>query len=76
MLKKLLLVFFVTFTAALASQVTMSGKVYDEYLEPFPNALINSLQGKTTSDIDGNFTLTLKSKLLVYDLEKNYTKNY
>ena len=63
MLKKLLLVFFVTFSAALASQVTMSGKVYDEYLEPFPNALINSLQGKTTSDIEGNFTLTLKSKL-------------
>ncbi|MCT4699959.1 TonB-dependent receptor [Tenacibaculum haliotis] len=63
MLKKLLLVFFVTFSTVLVSQVTMSGKVYDEYLEPFPNALINSLQGKTTSDIDGNFTLKLKSKL-------------
>ena len=61
MLKKLLLVFFVTCSIALSAQVAVTGKVYDEYLEPFPSALINSLQGKTTSDIDGNFTLSVKS---------------
>ncbi|MDO6743030.1 TonB-dependent receptor [Tenacibaculum soleae] len=63
MLKKLLLGFFVTYSFLLSAQVTVSGKVYDEYLEPFPNALINSLQGKTISGVDGNFTLTLKSEL-------------
>ncbi|CAM1349100.1 TonB-dependent receptor [Tenacibaculum insulae] len=61
MLRKLLLVFFVTCSIALSAQVTMTGKVYDEYLEPFPSALVNSLQGKTTSDVDGNFTLSVKS---------------
>ena len=61
MLKKLLLGFFVTCSFALSAQVAVTGKVYDEYLEPFPSALINSLEGKTTSDIDGNFTLSVKS---------------
>ena len=62
MLKRLWLVFFITYSFALSAQEIVVGKVYDEYLEPFPGALINSIQGKTTSDIDGNFRLSVKSK--------------
>ncbi len=57
MLKKLLLVFFVTCSAALSAQVAMKGKVYDEYLEPFPSALIIYGNQKVNSDIDGDFTI-------------------
>ncbi len=61
MFKKLLLIVFLTCSIAFYGQTEITGKVYDEYLEPFPSALINSVQGKTTSDIDGNFTLVVKS---------------
>ncbi|WBX73614.1 carboxypeptidase-like regulatory domain-containing protein [Tenacibaculum pacificus] len=60
-----MLFFFVISSIALSAQITLKGKVYDEYLDPFPNAIINSLQSTatTTSNINGNFTLTLKKKL-------------
>lgn len=35
----------------------MKGKVYDEYLEPFPSALITYGEQRVSSDIDGNFTI-------------------
>ncbi|WP_233899589.1 TonB-dependent receptor [Tenacibaculum piscium] len=64
MLKKIVLFFFVIFSIALSAQVTLKGKVYDEYLEPFPSAIINSLDGGiTTSDINGDFTLIATDKL-------------
>ncbi|SOU85934.1 TonB-dependent receptor [Tenacibaculum dicentrarchi] len=58
MLKKLLLFFFVTSSFALSAQLILKGKVYDEYLEPFPSALINSLENSAVSTVDGSFTLT------------------
>ncbi|MEX6626991.1 TonB-dependent receptor [Tenacibaculum salmonis] len=60
--KKLLLLFFVIYSIAISAQVTIEGKVYDEYLEPFPSAIINSLDSRIVSDIDGSFTLTVKSE--------------
>ena len=57
MLKKLLLVFFVICSVALSAQVAMTGKVYDEYLEPFPSALIIFGDQRVSSDIEGNFTI-------------------
>lgn len=61
MFKKLLVAIFVLSSIAFYGQTTVTGKVYDEYLEPFPSASINSVNGQTTSDNDGNFTFTVKS---------------
>ncbi|WCC42294.1 TonB-dependent receptor [Tenacibaculum finnmarkense] len=58
MLKKLLLFFFIAFSVTLSAQRTLTGKVYDEYLEPFPSALINSLENSAISAADGSFSLT------------------
>lgn len=57
MLKKLLVAFFVVIGMSLSAQTAMNGKIYDEYLEPFPGALIVSGDQKVSSDIDGNFIL-------------------
>ncbi|CAM1334121.1 TonB-dependent receptor [Tenacibaculum aestuariivivum] len=63
MLKKLLLLLFLINTIALSAQLTVSGRVYNEYLEPFPSALINSLENSSISDIEGNFTLKISKNL-------------
>lgn len=40
---------------------SISGEVFDEYLEPFPGAIITTSEGKTiTSKFDGTFTLNVK----------------
>ena len=57
MLRKLLF-FLICFSSLITSaQTTISGTVFDEYLEPFPGAIISSPYGTTTSDFEGTFTL-------------------
>lgn len=55
--KKLLIVFFALSSLVSMAQ-TISGKVYDEYLEPFPGANVKTSKQRTSTDIDGNFSLT------------------
>ncbi len=44
-----------------SQEVELKGEVFDEYLEPFANALIKTPNGKTTtSDHDGQFTIKTK----------------
>ena len=45
-------------------QATIKGTVFDEYLEPFSGAIINSPLGNATSDFEGAFSLNI-SKLPV-----------
>ncbi len=57
MFKKLLSIFLVVCAVSVYGQTTINGKVYDEYLEPFSNAVIISGNDRTTSDFEGSFTL-------------------
>jgi len=77
-MKKLLL--FLIFLGSLftSAQTIIEGTVFDEYLEPFPNAIISSSSSnKTTSNFEGVFTLevinlpvTLTISSLGYSSEK------
>ncbi|TDQ28374.1 TonB-dependent receptor [Tenacibaculum caenipelagi] len=60
MFKKLLSILFIACSVSFYGQTTINGKVYDEYLEPFSNAVVVSGDARATSDFDGNFTLTVK----------------
>ena len=66
MFKKQLLMIVFTLCALMSyAQVEIKGLVYDEYLEPFYNAKV-TLNGKaTTSNQEGEFTLSLSQKLPV-----------
>ncbi len=57
MFKKILTVFLIICGASISAQVSMSGKIYDEYLEPFPSALIAFGNQTVSSEFDGSFTL-------------------
>ena len=57
MTKKILSFLFCLYNLVTVAQVTIKGTVFDEYLEPFPNAVVSSPSGKTTSDFEGYFTL-------------------
>ena len=62
MIKKLLAILFCIggFSLAIA-QTEISGLIFDEYLEPFPSAIVKTSEGKsTTSDYDGAFTVKIK----------------
>ncbi|WP_440120110.1 TonB-dependent receptor [Tenacibaculum sp. Ill] len=61
MFKKLLSIVLVVCSMAIYAQTTVNGKIYDEYLEPFPNAVILSGEARATSDFEGKFTLQVKS---------------
>ncbi|WP_440068223.1 hypothetical protein [Tenacibaculum discolor] len=61
MFKKLLSLVLVVCSMAIYAQTTVNGKIYDEYLEPFPNAVILSGEARATSDFEGKFTLQVKS---------------
>ncbi|OSY88901.1 membrane protein [Tenacibaculum holothuriorum] len=61
MIKKLPIVFLMLFSIVSIAQ-TISGKVYDEYLEPFPGANVKTSTQRISTDIDGNFTLTKQEK--------------
>jgi len=60
MFKNLLSIFLVVCAISVYGQTTIKGKVYDEYLEPFSNAVIISKDTRATSDFDGNFSITVK----------------
>ncbi|WP_428741433.1 TonB-dependent receptor [Tenacibaculum sp.] len=60
MFKKLLSILFIACSVSFYGQTTINGKVYDEYLEPFSNAVVVSGDARATSNFDGNFTLTVK----------------
>ncbi len=47
----------------LIAQTTISGKVFDEYLEPFTGATVKAGKVKVLSDYNGDFTLKLQKKL-------------
>ncbi|WP_417784784.1 TonB-dependent receptor [Tenacibaculum sp.] len=61
MFKKLLSLVLVVCSMSIYAQTTVNGKIYDEYLEPFPNAVILSGEARATSDFEGKFTLQVKS---------------
>ncbi|WBX73725.1 TonB-dependent receptor plug domain-containing protein [Tenacibaculum pacificus] len=54
-------VFF--YATLLTAQVTVKGKVFDIYLEPISIVNVTSLPVKTTTDINGSFTLKVNKKL-------------
>lgn len=61
---KLLLQTIVLFcTTLVTAQITVKGKVFDIYLEKLSTINVTSLPEKTTTDIDGNFTLKVNKKL-------------
>lgn len=57
MQKKILLPIFLLLNTFLFAQSTITGTVYDEYLEPFTNAVITTSKEQVISDSDGTFTL-------------------
>ncbi|AZJ32791.1 CarboxypepD_reg-like domain-containing protein [Tenacibaculum mesophilum] len=61
MFKKLLTMFLVICSVSIYAQTTINGKVYDEYLEPFSNAVVLIGSDRTTSSSDGTFILATKS---------------
>ncbi|MBE7696757.1 carboxypeptidase-like regulatory domain-containing protein [Tenacibaculum finnmarkense] len=65
MFKKTPFFFLMIFSVALSAQISLKGKVYDEYLDPLPNVSIKSLQSTaaTTSTSAGDFTLIIARKL-------------
>ncbi len=62
MIKKLLTtLFFIGSYFLCVSQTEITGLVFDEYLEPFPGAIVKTSEGKsTTSDFDGAFKIKVK----------------
>ncbi len=61
MVKKLLLLLFITSSYFLLAQTEVKGLVFDEYLEPFPGATVKTSEGKsTTSNFDGEFVVNVK----------------
>lgn len=60
MLKKLLSLFICLCSISISAQTTITGTIFDEYLEPFPGAIILSSDGNTTSTYEGTFTLNVK----------------
>lgn len=61
MIKKLLFFLLISSSCVLIAQTEISGLVFDEYLEPFPGAIIKTSEGKsTTSDYDGAFSIKAK----------------
>lgn len=61
-MKVLLTLLLLTFTTILNAQLTIKGQVLDENNEPLPyaNIIAKKTTIGTTSDFDGNFTITLK----------------
>jgi len=73
--RKNLWLFLVLVTLGLQAQTTVSGRIMDgEYNEPLigANVLIQGTTTGTSTDLDGNFTLT-SSQPLPWDLEISYT---
>ncbi len=60
MTRKLLSAFIFLSGLMAMSQTTIKGTIFNEYLEPFPGAIINSSSGSVTSNFDGEFILTVK----------------
>lgn len=62
MIKKLLAFLFCIGSYSLAiAQTEISGLIFDEYLEPFPGAIVKTSEGKSvSSDYDGVFTIKIK----------------
>lgn len=65
MKRTLLLLVLCLFTISIHAQTKISGKIFDEYLEPFAGAVIKTANSQTTSNFDGEFTLTLKKSIPV-----------
>ncbi|CAL2107076.1 iron complex outermembrane recepter protein [Tenacibaculum sp. 190524A02b] len=55
--KILLTILFMVSFAIVNAQISITGNVYDEYLEPFSNAKIKTLDTNVTSGSDGSFSL-------------------
>ena len=84
MIKKLLAILFCIGSYSLAiAQTEISGLIFDEYLEPFPSAIVKTSEGRsTTSDYDGAFTVKIKKfpvtinvSLVGYQTEKIVLKD-
>ncbi len=61
MIKRLLILFLITSNYVLFAQTEVSGLVFDEYLEPFPGAVITINKLKVaTSDFDGAFEIKVE----------------
>lgn len=61
MFKKTLYLFLCLSSILIQSQTKITGTVFDEYLEPFPGAIIYSSDGNsTTSTYEGTFSLDIK----------------
>lgn len=55
--KKVLAFIFIMASAVIYAQTTITGTIYDEYLEPFSNAVIKTTNEQVVSGADGSFTL-------------------
>lgn len=63
-MKKIVLLLVLSFYAfAMNAQTKVTGKVFDEYLEPFVGAIIKSDNNQTVSDENGNFTLNVSENI-------------
>ncbi|CAA0210178.1 TonB-dependent receptor [Tenacibaculum maritimum] len=62
MIRKLSFVLFLLYNIVSYSQ-SISGRVYDEYLEPFPSATIRTNNQRAVSNADGSFSLEEKEEL-------------
>lgn len=62
MIRSLVTILVLFCSALIAAQTTVKGKVFDIYLESLSSVKVKSLQERTTTDADGNFTLKVTQK--------------
>ena len=60
MIKKILFLFIFISSIITNAQTSITGTVFDEYLEPFPGAIISAANGRTVSDYEGVFKLDIQ----------------
>ena len=61
MIRKIQFLIVVLATSFACAQTTITGNVFDEYLEPFPGANIVAPGANTSSNYDGTFKITVKN---------------